>query len=96
MTDESEPAKRRFRLPDFTRPEIRVAAVLFVNNFLLLCSFTMIKPVRNAIILDRLGPAWLPVGFIGAALATGLAVSMAGWLAARAARSVPDREDGPG
>ena len=75
------------RLPDLSRPEMRTAALLFAYNFLIMGAFTVIKPVRSALLLERLGPAWLPVGYIGQPLITGLAVAASGWLAVR----VPER-----
>jgi AAA family ATP:ADP antiporter len=74
-------------MPTKTRREIRITTLLFVYNFLVMCSFSVIKPVRNALLLDRLGPSWLPIGFVGAAIATGLVVYVAGWLSDR----IPER-----
>jgi len=73
----------RRRLPDFSRPEVRVAALLFLYNFLIMCAFAVVKPVRNALLLQRLGPSYLPYGLIGQPLLTGLAVATSGWFAAR-------------
>ncbi|MCZ6634860.1 MAG: MFS transporter [bacterium] len=70
----------KLRLPDLSRPEIRVAALLCGYYFLVMCAFSVIKPVRSALLLDRLGISWLPVGFVGAAVVTGLVVFVVGWL----------------
>ena len=83
MTELQDPGPSRWRLPDFSRPEIRVAALLFLYNFLIMCAFAVVKPVRNALLLQRLGPSWLPYGLIGQPLLTGLAVATSGWFAAR-------------
>ncbi len=43
----------RLRFPDFSRPEMRTAALLFAYNFLIMSAFTVIKPVRSALLLER-------------------------------------------
>ncbi len=87
MSQVPETSQSRWQLPDFSRPEIRTAILLCLYYFLVMCAFTVLKPVRNAILLDRLGKAWLPVAFMGLPIITGLAVYSAGWFAAR----IPDR-----
>lgn len=77
----------RWKLPDLSHPEMRVVTLLFLYNFLVMCAFTVIKPVRSALLLERLGPSWLNAGYIGAAVVTGVAVYAAGWFSVR----VPER-----
>lgn len=67
----------------FARREARTVALLAVYNFLVMCAFAVVKPVRNALLLEHLGPSWLPVGSIGTAVVTGAVVFVAGWLASR-------------
>ena len=47
--------RSRWRLSDSSRREIRVTALQFLYNFLVMCAFSGVKPVRNAMLLYRLG-----------------------------------------
>jgi AAA family ATP:ADP antiporter len=75
------------RLPDFSRPEIRVAALLCLYNFLAMCAFCVIKPVRSALLLDRMGLVGLLISYMGAAVVTGMVIAATDWVS----RRVPDR-----
>ena len=87
MPQSPETRSTPWGLPDFSRPDIRAASLLFLYYFLVMCAFSAVKPVRNALLLDRLGPDWLPVGFIGTAVVTGGVVFLSSCLA----RCVPER-----
>lgn len=70
-------------LPDFSRSEVRVAALLFLYNFLAMCAFCVIKPVRSALLLDRMGLIGLLISYMGAAVLTGIVVLATGWVSRR-------------
>lgn len=71
------------RLPDFSRPEIRVAALLCLYNFLAMCAFCVIKPVRSALLLDRMGLVGLLISYMGAAAVTGVVIAATGFVSRR-------------
>ncbi len=66
------------RLPDFSRSEIRVAALLCLYNFLAMCAFCVIKPVRSVLLLDRMGLVGLLISYMGAAVVTGVVIAATG------------------
>ena len=74
---------QKVRLPDFSRPEIRVAALLCLYNFLAMCAFCVIKPVRRALLLDRMGLMGLLISYMGAAVVTGVVIAITGWVSRR-------------
>ena len=81
MPEDQNSPPRFFQLIDFSRPENRMAGLLTLYYLLVMTSFTALKPARNALLLDLLGPAWLPVAIIGTAVVTGFVVYVAGLMA---------------
>lgn len=74
MSVEQQGVSRLSAVFDLSRRENRVALLLAFYYMLVLTAFTTLKPTRNSLLLDRLGPDWLPVAMVLTAVVTGLVV----------------------
>lgn len=83
MSDRQASENGFLQFLDFSRAENRTAGMLAVYHFLAMTSFAAVKPARNALLLDRLGPDFLPIAIVLTAVVTGLVVYLAGWMADR-------------
>ena len=67
--------KRKVRsLVDIKREEISQTFLMFVYNFLIIASYTIIKSIRDALFIHRVGARNLPYVYIGIALVAGIVV----------------------
>ena len=74
-------------LVDIKRDEIRQTFLMFAYNFLIIASYTIVKSVRDALFIHRVGAGKLPYVYIGIALIAGIVVQGYDRLAQRTKRS---------
>lgn len=53
-----------------------VTLLLFAWQFLFICTYYVLRPIRRGLFLDGLGNDWMPLVYIGTALVTGLVVCL--------------------
>lgn len=51
-----------------------VTLLLFAWQFLFICTYYVLRPIRRGLFLDGLGNDWMPLVYIGTALVTGIVV----------------------
>jgi AAA family ATP:ADP antiporter len=59
---------------DVEKGERLITLMLFLWQFLFICSYYVLRPVRRGLFLDGLGNDWMPLVYIGTALVTGVVV----------------------
>ncbi len=59
---------------DVEKGERLITLMLFLWQFLFICSYYVLRPVRRGLFLDGLGNDWMPLVYIGTALVTGIVV----------------------
>lgn len=56
------------------KDERLITVLLFAWQFLFICTYYVLRPIRRGLFLDGLGNEWMPVVYIGTALITGIVV----------------------
>lgn len=59
---------------DVEKGERLVTTMLFLWQFLFICAYYVLRPVRRGLFLEGLGNDWMPLVYIGTALVTGVVV----------------------
>lgn len=56
------------------KDERLITALLFAWQFLFICTYYVLRPIRRGLFLEGLGNEWMPLVYIGTALITGVVV----------------------
>lgn len=59
---------------DVEKGERLITLMLFLWQFLFICTYYVLRPIRRGLFLDGLGNDWMPLVYIGTALVTGVVV----------------------
>lgn len=59
---------------DVAPDERLITLLLFAWQFLFICTYYVLRPIRRGLFLDGLGNDWMPVVYVGTAVVTGLVV----------------------
>ena len=56
------------------KEERAITIMLFLWQFIFICVYYVLRPIRRGLFLDGLGNEWMPLVYIGTALVTGVVV----------------------
>ena len=74
MSKETSLAESLKLFMNVQKDERLVTFMLFLWQFLFICVYYVLRPIRRGLFLDGLGNEWMPVVYIGTALVTGVVV----------------------